>query len=586
MAAAEKRSQASQLVDMALADYQLGVSDDGQPYGTYPYAPHVALPLRGGKLGLRNALARSYFRRFDVAPSSQALSDACATIEGFAAEKQPRTLHLRVAEHGGTVYIDTANQADRVIEISGGAWRLADTAPVMFRRTELTASMCDPVAGGDVSLLWRHINIAETARPVLLAVLVAALIQPGAPHVILALVAEHGSAKSTTAKRLVSLVDPSIAPLRMPPRDIDQWVTAANGSWMVAVDNVSTVPPWWSDALCRAATGDALTKRRLYTDADLAVLKFRRVVLLNGIDLGGLAGDLSDRLALVELGCVTPDKRRSEADLDRGWRIHCPLILGGLLDLAAKVHQRLDTVTVTGGLPRMADYARVLACMDEIAGSDGLARYRDRATRLAADSLASDSFVAELVANRYRADRLTSRQILGGLTPEDKSWRRPRDWPRNARVVTTQLTRHAPALRTQGWTVEHDGGRTEDGITRWTITPPDKTRKSDPSDPSDPSPQVSGQKSDGSDTGQRVSDGSDGSDGSETGYGLFSDPSKNGALTSSDGSHGETGHGYGPSLAVVPCSLCGQDMYAPASVARGHCERCHLAGAANTGGRS
>lgn len=77
---AEKRSQASQLVDMARADYQLGVSDDGQTFGTYPDAPHVALPLRGGKLGLRSALARAYFSRFDAAPSSQALSDACAVI--------------------------------------------------------------------------------------------------------------------------------------------------------------------------------------------------------------------------------------------------------------------------------------------------------------------------------------------------------------------------------------------------------------------------------------------------------------------------------------------------------------------------
>ncbi|WP_204807773.1 ATP-binding protein [Mycobacterium riyadhense] len=582
---AEKRSQASQLVDMALADYRLGVSDDGQPYGTYPDAPHVALPLRGGKLGLRSALARTYFGRFDAAPSSQALSDACAVIEGYAAQEKPRTLHLRVAEHGGAVYIDMADRTDRVIEISRGTWHVANTAPVVFRRTELTAGMAetmDPVSGGDVDILWRHVNVAPEDQPVLLAVLVSALIQPDAPHVILALLAEHGSAKSTTAKRLVSLVDPSIAPLRMPPRDVDQWVTAANGSWVVAVDNVSTVPPWWSDALCRAATGDALTKRRLYTDADLAVLKFRRVVILNGIDLGGLAGDLSDRLALVELGRITDTARRPEAALEKEWRRDYPVILGGLLDLAAEVHERLQTITVAGGLPRMADFGRVLACVDQLHGSNGMRRYRGRATRLAADSLASDSFVAELVAHRYRAEALTSRQILGELTPADKGWRRPRDWPRNARIVTTQLTRHAPALRAQGWAVEHDGGRTEDGITRWTITPPEKGCKSSPSDPSDPSPQVSGQKSDGSETGQWVTDGSDGSD---TGQANPSNPSEISALTSEDGSTGQTGQDYGQSLDGAlfgqPTTngqprycACGNTLSSPEALAASKCRPC------------
>ncbi|MCV6987086.1 ATP-binding protein [Mycobacterium shinjukuense] len=543
-------------------------------------------------------MARTYFRRFDAAPSAQALSDACATIEGFAAEKPPRTLHLRVAGHGDKVFIDMADQRDRAIEIGGGTWRLvcseelarmARTAPIpMFRRTELTAAMPDPVPAGtgDVDLLWKHVNVAPEDRPVLLAAMVAALVQPDAPHVILTFLAEHGSAKSTTVKRVVALIDPSVAPLRMPPRDVEQWVAAANGSWVIAIDNASSVSPWWSDALCRAATGDALAKRRLYTDSDLAVLRFRRVVLLNGIDLGGLAGDLSDRLALVELNRITAGTRRSEADLDPAWERDHRAIFGGLLDLAAKVHQRLGgTVTVPGGLPRMADFGRALAVVDEIVGTDGLAHYQGRAVRLAADGLAADPFISEIVATKFRADGLNSREILQALTPDhDKAWRRPRDWPSSARVVTAQLTRNAPALRLQGWLVEHDAGRNRDGVTRWDITPPEEAGKCDPPNPPNPSSQVSGEKTGGSDAGQRVRRGPGGPG---TGYESFPDPPKNGALTSENGSAGYAGQDFRPSLAAQPCAFCGQPMLAPASLARGHCERCHLAGAANAepGGR-
>ena len=67
--------------------------------------------------------------------------------------------------------------------------------------------------------------------------------------------------------------------------------TAAAGSWVVALDNLSGIPAWLSDSLCRASTGDGNVKRALYSDAGLAVVKFRRCVVINGIDLGALRGD-------------------------------------------------------------------------------------------------------------------------------------------------------------------------------------------------------------------------------------------------------------------------------------------------------
>ncbi len=130
--------------------------------------------------------------------------------------------------------------------------------------------------------LWDFVNVDAEDRPVLLAVLVAALIQCDVPHPVLALFAEQGSAKSTTTRMLVDLIDPSPVPLRQAQRDADSWVTAASGSrgsWVVALDNLSAIPPWLSDSLCRAATGDGNVKRALYTDADLAVVKFRRASL-------------------------------------------------------------------------------------------------------------------------------------------------------------------------------------------------------------------------------------------------------------------------------------------------------------------
>jgi hypothetical protein len=577
-----RRSVAAQLVDLARAEYSLGLSDTDEPYGVSVDCPHIALMLRGGRTGLRVELARRYFADHNMVASQQALADACMVLEGFAARQTPQPVYLRVGEHNGAVYIDTGDTEGRVIRISGGGWRPTDTAPILFRRTKLTGQMAEPVVGSDLSGLWEFVTIDEADRPVLLAWLVAVLILIGVPHPILALLAEQGSAKSSITRCLVDLVDPSAVPLRQPPRDPDGWTTAASASWVVALDNLSGgLPAWLSDALCRAVTGDGNVKRALYTDNDVSVSAFRRCPIINGVDVIIGRGDVAERLAVIELPRVK--RRRDEGELAQAWQAARPQIFGGLLDLAAQVHRRLPNITVTD-LPRMADFARVLAAVDEVLGTNGLTRYRERSKRVAADTL-DDPFIAELVECRAAFTDKTSVEILAALKPADLSWKPPREWPKNARAVTGQLTRHAPALRGQGWAIDHDDGRNEAGIRKWTIGPPEKVRGPDPSDPSDPSIPINGWKSDGSETGHGTETGYDGT---ETGYDDLFDPSEITALTTGNGSTGQAGHDSGPSLVVTyACQFCGAELKYSSARSRGHCSRATCLAAARelTGGR-
>ncbi len=496
---AQGPSQATKLVQLALARYRLGVSPEGKPFAYNPNAPHVALPLKGSQFGLRAHLAREYFTKYGAAPSSSALTDCIATLEGTAREQTPKMLHLRVAGNGERIHIDMADRRNRLIEISGGTWKIIDSSPHMFTRTELTASMPEPAppGDGDITSLWAHINVAEPDRPVLLAVLIDALIQPGTAKPVTCLQAEHGSAKTTTANRMVSLVDPSTVPVRGAPRNEENWLTTAAGSWMVALDNLSTIADWLSDALCRASTGDGNVKRALYTDENLSVTKFRRGVILTGIDMGGLAADLTDRLVSIELAPIAA--RRSETDLENDWQNNWPIILSGLLDLAAKVHRRLSTLGEMV-LPRMADFGRVLTCVDDILKTAGMTRYCDRAAAAMIDSAISDPFIARLIDMHWATpdDGMTAADILRMATPtpsfEEGGWTRwtpPVDWPKKARTVTVRLNKHAPALRLMGWQISNDSGRNEFHTMRWVLKPPDMTPRlsgnRDSSDSSDSS---------------------------------------------------------------------------------------------------
>ncbi|CAN5802220.1 hypothetical protein BH10ACT9_BH10ACT9_36530 [soil metagenome] len=476
----EKRSHATMLVALALERFSLGISTESKPFGCHPDTPHVALDLRGGKLGLRQTLSRDFFRRYNAAPATAAITSACGVLEGEARETAPVDLYLRVASDAKAVYVDVADAANRVIEIASGTWQLVSTAPVMFRRTELTAAMPEPVRGGDVALLWRHINIDEADRPLLLAVLVDCLIQPSTAKNVVALTGEHGTAKSGTSRRLIALIDPSAVPLSAPPRDAEAWLSAASSRWVVGLDNLSGIPDWLSDAICRAATGEGTAKRQLYSDDSVVVSSFRRCVLLNGIDFGSVRGDLADRLVSFELQPITA--RATETALNEAWAADHPMILGGLLDLAAEVHALLPELPPSE-LPRMADFGRVLLAVDKILGTDGMQRYRERLSRAMANSALSSPFIEQLIDEKYDTGKagLTAGEILNEVNQTRLGLSAPQGWPKSAKTVTALLKRNAPALRSMGWRIDNDGGANRNGTTRWSIHPGDlKSPKSDP----------------------------------------------------------------------------------------------------------
>jgi hypothetical protein len=95
--------------------------------------------------------------------------------------------------------------------------------------------------------------------------------------------------------RWISLIDPNTAPLRALPReDRDLFIAATNGH-VLAFDNVSGLPPWISDTLCRLATGGGFAVRQLYTDQDEILFDAVRPVILNGIEDIITRPDLADR---------------------------------------------------------------------------------------------------------------------------------------------------------------------------------------------------------------------------------------------------------------------------------------------------
>lgn len=445
-------SQSEMLVRLALERYRLGQDESGEPFAVQREGPNVALMFRGARDALRSALARDYRRRFGSTPNASALADALTVLQGEAQECPPEAVHLRVARFGNGIVLDLGDAQGTVVLIQPGRWDVVGTASVLFRRTALTGALPEPQRGGDPGQLRDLLNVTPEDWPLVLGWLVAAFV-PDIPHPILMLGGVQGTGKSTAARMLMGLVDPSPAMLRSPPKDPEQWAVASAGSWGVAIDNVSTIPTWWSDALCKVVTGDGWIRRKLYTDVDLAVLSFRRVVALTSIDAGSLRGDLGDRLLRIDLEEIDDVHRQDETRLERLYASRRPEILGALLDLLADVLHRLPEVDLPIR-PRMSDFARVQAAVDAVVGSDGLSRYLSQRRSIACDVIEGDVVGTAVVAFATEASVWEGQptELYQRLTPDKP----PQGWPRTAPALSGRLKRLAPALKAAGIHVTHD----------------------------------------------------------------------------------------------------------------------------------
>ena len=236
--------------------------------------------------------------------------DACAHCDG-----PEHNVYVRVAGHDGRIYLDLADDAWRAVEISADGWRVIDRPPVWFRRTAGMLPLPEPVRGGSLDALRSLINVRGDADYALLASWPLAALRERGPYPVLNLTGEHGAAKTMCAEFLRGLIDPSITRHRGPPRDERDLVIAANNGHVIALDNLSQIPPWLSDALCRLSTGGGFATRQLYTDTDEVLLASQRPISITSIEDVVTRGDLADRSLSLTLASIPDDRRRTDAEM-------------------------------------------------------------------------------------------------------------------------------------------------------------------------------------------------------------------------------------------------------------------------------
>jgi hypothetical protein len=344
---------------------------------------------------------------------------------------------------------------------------------------------------------------------------------------------------------LRSLLDPNIAPLRALPReDRDLFIAASNGH-VLAFDNVSSLPGWISDTLCRLATGGGFAVRQLYTDQDEVLFDAARPVILNGIEEIVTRPDLADRAVFLTLQPIPEEHRRPEQELWAAFDVERPRVLGVLLNAVVEGLKRLPETRLER-LPRMADFALwATACETALWPADtfwsAYCGNRDEAVEGVIDADPIATAVRAIMATRTVWTG-TASDLLGALAEVvGERVAKSKTWPDGPRALAGRLRRASTFLRKIG--IEIGFGREGRARTRTinitatqTCTTPEKpgAEPSAPSASSAPTAKSNPANGFAAQSLRTVAHDADGS-GNGNAPTVRANPLKNNAVTDADG---------------------------------------------------
>jgi hypothetical protein len=267
-------------------------AQNGEPCATIPSSIESVrvLPLRSADF--RDWLTANYYAEYEAAPSSLALRAALRTLEARAqfGDSPAQKVDYRIGFEGdpfapSKILLDLTNPAGEILEITSQGWSTTDNLHCSFRQSPGMLPLPAPQApipdhGPSLAQLFRLSTVAESRT---LFFLTSAL-RPTGPYPVLVLRGPASSGKSTFARALRTLIDPSSAPLRRIPATDRELLHLALHNWILAFDHVHRIPIKLCEALCAVASGVACeTAQPDYRSSALAQIA-RPIILIAPLD--------------------------------------------------------------------------------------------------------------------------------------------------------------------------------------------------------------------------------------------------------------------------------------------------------------
>ena len=243
------------------------------------------------------------------------------------------TLYNRAALVDGVLYYDLCNDAWDVVRVTRDSVDVVKhgRGTPLFQRHPKQAAQKTPVLGSGLDCIDEMCRILRMDTLLFKVHLISLFIE-SIPIPIMALRGMQGSSKSTQNGQIMTIVDPSGLDVRdnlssLPKKLEDVYLRFAK-HYATAYDNVRWISKDLSDTFCKGVTGGTITARKLYTDSDEAVLRFRQKIIINGIQFSIEQGDLMERTIIYQTADIPAVERKTEKVVEEEFRDALPGFLG------------------------------------------------------------------------------------------------------------------------------------------------------------------------------------------------------------------------------------------------------------------
>ncbi len=358
----------------------------------------------------------------------------------------------------GNVIIDLGRSKDSFVVISKTGMKLENKTSIPFRRSSNMKELPAPLAVhySDFRATWNKHFQFETGygSELLMAFVAHSIVVNNGPNPYLVLQGEQGSGKSTTSKRVKSLIDPSTPLLQGLPRKEDDLVLVAKNNHFIAFDNLSYINAHQADLLCRLATKGGLSKRKHYSDEEIIPLEIQKPLLFNGISEISSRSDFLDRA--IKLKTRSLIKRQTTTDLEESFNKDVPKLLYGIYMIIQSYlsHPReaLDTFS------RMGEYIQMGLALDrylERKAPSFLDIYHDLLQQMSTESFEEDPLCLRLEEVLEETFIRTGEHEVKAKLPEmwkKISLHRPKEYglDYSPRSLKPALERIKPLLKKRG----------------------------------------------------------------------------------------------------------------------------------------
>jgi ABC-type oligopeptide transport system ATPase subunit len=235
-------SRVEEVVNLAIsAGLKVRLDEGGRSLVILPEHPVTAFLAKSREV--ENWLRGLIYKKKAGTVSDNTLKTVIGTLTGKAvSENQVVKTYLRTAFIDDRLYYNLGD-GKRVVVIDVNGWKIWDgvdgESMPYFLVSSLNKQQVIPAKNGDLKEVLKLINVHDRRSKIILLTTLVAWLFPHIPRPVLLLIGPKGSAKSTTLKIIIMLIDPSHAPLIREPKDLRELAILTTHKSVIGLDNLS-----------------------------------------------------------------------------------------------------------------------------------------------------------------------------------------------------------------------------------------------------------------------------------------------------------------------------------------------------------